>query len=718
MRLPKYIVFFLLGALLYSQVIWALPEQSANSQNNLPLVVIAADKIDSLELFATEQPSIKKLLHTSAIGLMNIRSGSGYLNTESGYLSLGTGSRSTFPGELGGTFEIFQNLTWGKAGSYLEWSLGKIPYNNNEQNLVVPEIGLILNQARTEDRLVIPGRLGMLFHKHGWKTCLLGNIDNPELKERPGGLLLMDQYGLVDEGIINNSLTELDPDFPYLYRTNISKTLSQLGTRLAYKKIILIEFGDFARLDQYRDEIPGERFINLKQAAWNHLNQLLKGVIDLQEANGFTLIVASPSVSKEGYLKKNLLTPLILSGPSIPPGILYSGTTKWDGIVANIDLLPTITSIAGFPTSNLFTGKIIKVITNSISLDNLIRLNEKLVAINANQRSILDWYMGLISFGWIAGLIFIYFKKYSLSDWLLTGVLVIPLVLITLPLLPSFLWAIPGFLILTLVLTFVFTRYKTISNRILCLSALIWSLLIIDQMSGWHLIRFSALGYSAMAGSRYYGLGNEFLGVFLAASLLLVHLIYRQTSQKWPAPLILGFSIFILSWPQFGAKFGGILAGTIGFSFYLFLLYGWRLNNPKLWYSVIGCGLTLLAIGWWDSLRPPSAQTHIGRFLHLLFSKNFILVGQIIGRKLAMNLKLTIFSPWVRIILLGFLLGVINRIKTKQKMLTPENELVWKAILISGIAAYLINDAGVLAFATCLAYGFTYVLLSITTHSR
>jgi hypothetical protein len=141
-----------------------------------------------------------------------------------------------------------------------------------------------------------------------------------------------------------------------------------------------------------------------------------------------------------------------------------------------------------------------------------------------------------------------------------------------------------------------------------------------------------------MAGSRYYGLGNEFLGVFLAAALLFTHLLNRKIMCKWTTPIVLGITIFILSWPQFGAKFGGILAGAVGFAFYLMKLYHWKLNNSKLWLVLIIGGVALFSIGLWDSMRPAASQTHIGRFLHLLISKDFNQVSQIILRKIGMNL--------------------------------------------------------------------------------
>jgi hypothetical protein len=70
---------------------------------------------------------------------------------------------------------------------------------------------------------------------------------------------------------------------------------------------------------------------------------------------------------------------------------------------------------------------------------------------------------------------------------------------------------------------------------------------------------------------------------------------------------------------------------------------------------------------------------------------------------------------------LALTIGIANRLLTVKNMIHPEDSPVWQAIIVSGITAYLVNDAGVLAFATCLAYAFSFVLLkneATITHSR
>ncbi|HPT87534.1 MAG TPA: hypothetical protein PL004_06750, partial [Bacillota bacterium] len=109
----------------------------------------------------------------------------------------------------------------------------------------------------------------------------------------------------------------------------------------------------------------------------------------------------------------------------------------------------------------------------------------------------------------------------------------------------------------------------------------------------------------------------------------------------------------------------------------------------------------------WDASRPPEVQTHVGIFFNLILDNNFKEISMVILRKLAMNLKLLMYSPWTRIILLALgLWGFLSLTGRSQRGI--RNPLIWSSILVSGIAAGLLNDSGVVAFGTCLAFGFTY----------
>lgn len=713
-RIKRFILLLLVG---YTVVIcrsgWAFTLGTENQPNpNRPILIVSADKMDNQELLNSDSPAILKLLNEGAVGLMTIRTGAGY-TTENGYLTLGAGGRSFSSGKQGGAFESSEILLGGSAASYWEWSYG-LPAQVLNNKLVVPEIGLELNQTEGEDDQFSPGLMVKILHENGWKTFLVGNSDSINVKKRSGGLLIMDQFGLIDGGNINSSINERDEAFPYHYRFSVSKVFREVKSRVLPKNLILVEFGDFARLDNYRDLISPNRFQKLKYETWLRFDQFIGEILKTWSPDQLGLVVVSPSVSKEALVNKDLLAPIVIRAMEYPAGLLSSGTTNWESLVANIDFLPTVLKLAHLQTNYFLVGRMMKTETAGEN-DHLIFLNRfyhRILAITQNQRSLLDCYLGLISSCWIAGLVGIYLRKAFISNWLLTGVATVPLILLILPFFPDWFWQ-PGWLIFfTVVGGLVLSLVKNLNKRFLILTGFLWTLLIWDQFTGWNLIRYSGLGYSAMAGARYYGMGNEYMGIFIAVSLLFAYLVNRALSWKWLSPALLGLSCMVIGWPQLGANFGGLLGALPGFIFFLILLYNWRIKSWSFQMLVIGCFLVIFLFGWWDSSRNTEFQTHIGKFFQLVFRLDLSKISTIIIRKMEMNLRLIVFSPWIRIIYLTGLMAVINKVVTGISLVSLELRGLWYSILISGLTAFMVNDSGVVAFATCLAFGFSYIMLN------
>lgn len=702
----KIIFLIILVGIIVGNNAYALPSESF-TQNDQPIIILAIDKAESRELFECKLPSVRRLLLESSCGLLNIRTGIGYSNTESGYLSIGSGNRSIAPPNGVGAIKPDEILSPDLAGFFWNWVQGRKPIKTN---LVIPEIGWVLNQAEIKDLMVEPGVLGYTFRSNGWNTSLIGDQDTIMGTSRPGGYTVMDQDGLIDGGLVGRRIRREDYSFPYRYRFNPEKVLAEVEKLLKPRNIILIEFGDFARLDRLREVMLAEQYSRLKQESWEYLDYFLKELSQKRSIVEYRLLLISPSLSREGISNRSMLAPIVINGTGYSRGLLTSGTTNWEGLVANIDILPTLVNMAGLPAKNVFTGRAIRLLAIDDHLQKLLELNVKINKINSSQRSLLDWYLWIISIGWVAVTLSIVLKK-RLGNWiLLLGVVIVPLAMLILPLLPVFLWEESGILLTSVVLVILIVRFKTTNQRYFILSLALWGGLILDQITGWNLIRFSALGYSAVGGSRYYGIGNEYMGVFLAVSLLLAHLSYQTLRRKWPSLTILGISALTLGWPQLGINFGGTLAALVGFSFYGANLYGMDWRNRKTLAVFGGLILIVLLIGWWDSLRGPDLQTHLGRFFQLLIDLNISETWRIFYRKAAMNIKLFIFSPWARTILLALGIDCVFKCLIKERMIAPGDGLVWKGILVSGITALIINDSGVIALGTCLAYGYTYFL--------
>jgi hypothetical protein len=676
-----------------------------------PLLIVVVDKLDSVDVFQSKLPGMRRLIRESAAALLSIRSGSGYTKTNSGYLSLGAGVRSAAPDRLGGLMaaaEPFRGIT---AREFWEWTAPPMA-KTKSNGLLVPEIGRLSNLVLKVKRLIKVGRLGTLFRENGWQTVVYSNNDRFEERSRPGGLLLMDRYGVVDHGGVDLRVTVTDPHFPFLKRIDPIKAFELLKTAVKPRRLVLLDFNDLARLDYYQDLMPDKIYEQAKQATLRRLDQLLMRILNEWPVQKLSLVVVSPSNSLTAYKQKRLLAPLVIRSVKYRAGVLSSGTTRWPGIVSNLDFLPTLMTLAQIPLVRKLEGRPMQVAGNRRHEVVLATAMQRINAILAVQRQILDWFLGLITGGWLIGFGCGYLKWSRWGERILTGVAVIPLVLIIMPLFPPESWQVSIFLILTGALTFLFGAITEYRTRFLVLAGLTWTILVIDQATGWHLIRYSALGYSPAAGARYYGIGNEYMGIFLILSLVLTELIYSKTDQRWPAWLVLGVGVVILGWPRFGINFGGTLAALVGFSFYLFRLYQWDWRNKKLW-LIVAIGLALiLIVGYWDAQRAAQTQTHVGRFFGLLFSNRFGQIITIILRKLEMNLKLMAFSPWARIVWLTLGMTTVSRLLTPNALFSASTSRIGQAILIAGLAVCVFNDSGVVALATGLTFGISYLLIA------
>jgi hypothetical protein len=682
-----------------------------------PILLVIANKLDNLDVFQNPLPGIRRLLGQSSYGLMSIRSGSGYTKSSSGYLTMGSGIRSGVPDEVSGALKAGDAMSGLTAKDFWSWAAEGGESKANPQ-FIVPEFGWITNRAIKLNREATPGLLGTVFRQYGWKTLLFGNSDYRQINNRPGGLMLMDRNGVIDGGSYDSSINAADPNFPYLLRFDPAKTLKQIETAIQPRALIMVDFGDFGRLDLYREEMFDAQYQRLKAGALRRLDRFLGEIARLWSAEELSVVVVSPTISMESYNKRRMLVPVIIRTQKFSSGVLRSGTTNWPGIVSNLDLLPTLFEMVGIASPRSLDGRPIERIDCKDGLAYMNHLHVRINAVLAAQRPALDWYLGIITFGWILGFICIFIRWGPFGESIITGVAAIPLVLIALPLFPVWSWQVPGFITVTLLATLGLLLIRDYQSRFLLLSVLIGLILVLDQMSGWNLIRFSAMGYSPAAGARHYGIGNEFMGTFLSVSLIMVELIYRKTRRRWLAVILLCLGIAILGWPKWGINFGGTLAAIVGFTFYLFRLYNWKATNKKLWVIVLFGMVVIGSIGLWDALRPVEYQTHIGRFFRLIFSNRIGRILFIFQRKLGMNLKLMMLSPWARIVWLALGLGLINHFITKARMVSQDNTRLWQGILVTGIAAFVFNDSGIVALATGLAYGFSYLLIAYGKHVR
>jgi len=266
--------------------------------------------------------------------------------------------------------------------------------------------------------------------------------------------------------------------------------------------------------------------------------------------------------------------------------------------------------------------------------------------------------------------------------------------------------------------------------------------LVADGLTGTRLVSNSALSEYALSGIRFYGIGNEYMGVLIGGALLLcigaeappapnsggarfrtrtegtlnraptLNFRLPRIGAGGPLLLALWFALvtFVLSFPAFGAKAGGAVTATATFVIAWRLLQG-RKVNWKWALGGLAAGFALVFV--WAILSPVLhlRRTHLETATDALGQGRF---GYIVGvslRKIGLAARVAL-HPGTLLGLLAFAgIGVILRRLLwgrVQSYLTqrPRERVIYAAGLWGCLVALLFNDSGIVAailILQCLA---------------
>jgi hypothetical protein len=232
---------------------------------------------------------------------------------------------------------------------------------------------------------------------------------------------------------------------------------------------------------------------------------------------------------------------------------------------------------------------------------------------------------------------------------------------------------------------------------VICLLTLL--VLGTDVITGSRLQLEAPFGLSVLEGGRFYGIGNEALGIYgitaLFAAAWLATLPRRRSAASWPAPLLATlprrrsaarwpapslaslprrrsaarwpalpqppwpaaaaaavavFAVGASGWPGFGGKVGGTIAMVPCFALLLAVVAGVRLSWRRVLLIAVS-GLALFAVFALISyFTPVTGRSDIGAFAGNLLHGH---AGSVLLRKIGSNLgslSVSMFSPLVPIV--------------------------------------------------------------------
>ncbi|MBE3565809.1 MAG: hypothetical protein IMW90_08795 [Thermogemmatispora sp.] len=476
----------------------------------------------------------------------------------------------------------------------------------------------------------------------------------------------------------------------------------------------------------------------LQRQALEELDAFLGRFLPALARGELRLFLASPLPTGEAIERNATLTFFILAGDGVTPGVLTSPTTRRWGIVANTDVAPSILEWLGIEPPLEMTGRPVRALAAERPVEQLEGLERIFTELNAERPGVLKTYVALQILAILLS-IAVFLLTPRIPARAIRGLQLAILALTTVPL--AFLLLGPLFspalflnLVALLALVALLTALASLAARYwrtpLAAFFLVYAatagLLLADGLTGAHLIQRSFLGYDPIGGARFYGVGNEYMGVLIGAAIMSATL----GAELWPALQrhalavtagLGGVVILLLAAPQLGANVGGTIAAVAGFTWTAMALHRRRLD----WRWPLAGGILLLLLlalaALYDATLAQGAASHLGRTWELIQGKGVQELWVIAVRKLKMNLKLMRYTIWSRVLVAfiasGIVLcyrpvGLLRKVMRRHTLLTVG---LW-GCLAGGVAAFVANDSGVVAAATLMLYPTAVFLHLILAH--
>jgi len=690
------------------------------------LVVGIVDQVTWSDLLSDEvqAPTLKGLARNSGAGLMCVRTGRA---SGGGYLTIGAGARASAsqpqsqPGLEGRAFlrnEIVGGEAAGRAyAAYTGWPVGA-------NGIVHLGIGDLVRQNQPTTYPITLGLLGSALHRSGLHVACVGNADLPDSPHRELAAVAMDERGRVEFGDIGAGLLERDPRLPYLLTTRGDRLLSAFRRALAVADLIVVDFGETSRVGEYADAMPPAAAQAARRRAVERVDSLLAGVLRELPPTGWGLMLLAPTARaadpEEQFAN---LTPVIFYLPGAERGLLTSPSTRRPGLVLNTDVAPTILGYFSLQTPPAAVGRPMRVEPTRGDLLARVKSDEaRQAGVEVARRYAFRWLAVLAAIAlWAAAGMFALGE--GAPRWvrvLLRGLLLVllaaPPALLLVGLRPmSAAQMLAGAVAISLVIAFLGAAATRWRAGHVPPALLLVALLVYDLVKGQTMLQWSPLSYSAAAGARFYGLGNEYGGALLGAALVSAASMLPARERGGAVGRLLAGVVLLgiaglVGYPRFGANLGMALACAIGFA--AFIVYLW--SERPTWADAVAALLVALLVAGAamavDVFRHGAEASHLGLFAASLRSQGWGALGQVAIRKWTLNWLLVRTSLWTDAALAGFGVVGVLLLARPRRAVAAMAERPWlapalTACVVGAIASWALNDSGIVAAALVLLYG-------------
>lgn len=648
--------------------------------DNGRVFLVLLDRITWQDLAKAPAPYLGHLAERGAVGLLVNRTGAAETTSPRAYLSIGAGARADA----------------GRDASK--------PMNSGTLAALKR-----LNSSGTNGARV--GLLGTTLRRAGVAIAVYGNADARDARGRFYYGREAELIGLSETG----AMAESNTDYGEL-------THGALARRRA-GQLIIVETGDSRRADdagRSTDDAIGAADIFLRR---------LSNSIDL---NKDLLIVATPSppLGRLGRPVANL-TPVILVGKGIRPGLATSSSTRRRGIVVLADLTASISHYFGLSLGSLSTGRPVYGTPGHASFADMAA--ETAVYKLSDRVSVPI----IVVYGWVEGvllivgcLVVIYggrlrrvFRQaltFSLVWALSTSVAIFAAPLLSWSLGSAGATAVT-IVSLSTILAIVAWRVGSDdpSRTLLIVAGVSTVFLVVDVLIGAPADNRSALGYTLITAGRFYGIGNHQVSVLVPAAIISSTLWLERLKgdrERYLPTLaaFFAFIVFLIGYGGLGANTGGIIMSVPAFTWtYLTVSGRLKVGGKFVWGAFLTVGaLATLALA--DAFLG-GESSHLGLTTKEVISGGPSFLARVVSRKALLGLAVFRFSYWsyAVIAILGAAIFWYRAAGAK-----PGGWLFWRrsgarAMVSGGIIAAIVgtlaNDSGIAIMAMVLGY----LLLSV-----
>ena len=709
-----------------------------NKDSSKKVIILISDYIDTSDLINANTPNLNALLQQSGSALMNIRAKNRY--PASSYMSLATASRIGTIQNAGLSYNSQELVDYlpgfmednsnspPQAGSLFSMFTASNPPPEGVVNLFIEPSR---KYAATYNPNYQVGSFGLQARELGLRVGVLGNSDTSYAICRDAVILAMNEKGVVPCGNVSQDLLDPAPRRAGGLQNNHERIIDNMESLLKTSDILVIDLGDTSRVELSRANAADHIVVEQRKMAVERNDQLLGKIIKNVDMDHTMLIMLTPNPNKEMLLQGNFgLTPAFVYTPGQEPGLLTSNTTRRPGLLSNYDLQPAVFSYLG----NNYPDPGISTIKSNHSLQVLDEQLTLFCNLRASRNPLHYIFMLLAIIGTVVGaLAFIAGRKELLPyvNYIVYSTLSMPLVFLFISFSKYF--SLGGVILISLTAALLIGAliriiFKEPLDALLFLTAITAVLLIADCLTGSRLMLLSPLGSDAIAGGRFYGIGNDYMGVLLACTIIATLLLLARLKSLKPAyktvlgllPLVI--TTIIIGHPHFGANMGGFITAMVSTGFFIIINNGRKISLKQVFLIGLVAILGVFALAQLDAMFNPT-PSHAGKAISTLYSGAGITVLlAIIKTKLGILASTVYNSSWSLIlVLLAIILAVLKR-KTPDIMLkialeNPALDRALKILLITTVTVFVVNDTGVIAAALIMLYLLNSLWLAISSNS-